>query len=164
MTQTQTEKRAKLLDIVRDFDTAMIVTETPEGRLRGRPMAIARTGDDGTLLFTTQVESGKVDEANEHPKVGVTLQGKTKFASVSGIARVFQDSKLAAELWQGLWGVWFTGPDDPNLAFIEVVPSEGEYWDNSGTKGLRFALDVAKAYVSGDEPPQREGQNARVPM
>jgi general stress protein 26 len=52
----------KLHDLLEDIGVAMLVTRTPEGQLRGRPMALAEVEPDGTLWFITGKHSAKVDE------------------------------------------------------------------------------------------------------
>ena len=97
------EKREKLHDIMGDFDTAMLVTRTPGGVLRSRPLSIARKHDDDRLYFSTGIETGKVSELEGDPNVNVAMQSRTKFASVSGHARLSRDRALIDELWSEAW-------------------------------------------------------------
>ena len=81
------DQKKKLIDILKDFDSAMLVTQRAEGTLRGRPMQIAELQEDGSIYFITALDSPKVDELTQKPEVAVTMQGKMKWASVSGRAR-----------------------------------------------------------------------------
>lgn len=150
---TDPEKRKVLKDLIRDFDTAMLVTRTPDGGMRSRPLAIADSRDDGGLYFATSIESPKVAELEVEPRVNVALQGKAKFVSVTGEARIERDRALIDQLWSESWKVWFPqGKDDPSLCIVTVEPSEAAYWDNSGVEGVKYLFENVKAFVTGKKP------------
>ena len=54
-TLSDSEKRRKLVDLIRHFDTAMLVTESMQGGLHSRPLAVAEAGPDGSLAFSTAI-------------------------------------------------------------------------------------------------------------
>lgn len=165
MANDDKDPRQHLLDILDDFDTAMLVTRSPDGRMHGRPMDIAEVTPSGEIWFCSGLDSGKVAELSAEPEVAVAIQGKTKWLSLSGRAHVSTDRARIARLWKEHWKVWFPdGPSDPNLCLVAIEPHEGEWWDNSGTRGLKFAFEAVKAYVKGDGMPDHEGQNARVQL
>lgn len=148
------EKRNKLYDVMESFDTAMLVTRTVAGALRSRPLSITRKRDDARLFFATAFDTGKVAEVEQDPHVNIAMQSRTKYASVSGLARLSRDRALVDELWSEAWKVWFPGgKDDPTLVIVIVEPEEAAYWDASGTTGLRYMFESAKAYVKGERPP-----------
>ena len=68
--------------------------------------------------------------------------------------------------WQESWKVWFPeGKSDPSLCLITFEAGAGEYWDNTGARGLKLALRAAKAYVSGERLEGRDSElNAKVHM
>lgn len=143
----------KLHDLLNEFDVGMLVTRTPDGSLRGRPMALAAADSDGTLWFATDRHSGKVDELEQDRHVAVTLQSKAKFVSLSGTARTVDDRAKLSQLWKAEWKVWFPGgKDDPNVTLLRVDGTAGEYWDNSGTSGLKYLIEAGKALLSGTRP------------
>jgi general stress protein 26 len=157
------DPRKHLLELLQDFDTAMLVTRSPGGRLHARPMDIAEITETGELWFCSGLDSGKISEIAGEPEVAVAIQGKTKYLSLSGRARVSTDPQHIARLWKEDWKVWFPdGPSDPNLCLVGIDPSEGEWWDNSGTRGLKFAFEAVKAYVKGEPMPDVTDENARV--
>jgi general stress protein 26 len=161
--QTDDEKRKHLRDLIAGFHTAMLVTRTPAGGMRARPLAIAESrGED--LYFATSIESVKVQEVEADPHVNVALQDARQFVSLSGTARVVTDRPLIERLWSEAWKVWFPkGKDDPSLCLLVVNVLDAEYWDGSGAKGLRYLFEAAKAYVSGTRPNDTdESQNAKV--
>ncbi len=160
---TPTSEREHVLAVMKEFDTAMLLTRTPEGNLRARPMAVADVRDDGRVYISTAIDSPKVHEIEADPDVAITMQGKTRFLSLSGRARVVQDRALIDSLWKEAWKVWFPGgKDDPALCLLEVDPVEAEYWDNAGTKGLKYLFEAARAYVKGEKPATTSDQNAKV--
>ena len=143
----------KLRELLDDFDAAMLVTRRPDGSLRSRPMAVADLDADGTLWFLTQDNSGKMDEIATDNHVNIVMQSSLKFVSISGKASSVKDSRKVEELWNEAWKVWFPGgKDDPNLVLLKVQGEAGEYWDNSGTSGIKYLIEAGKAYLSGTRP------------
>ena len=143
----------KLRELLQDFDVAMLVTRTAGGQLRSRPMALADVQPDGTLWFLTQRDSGKLEEIAQDKHVNVALQSKLKFLSISGTATAVEDRAKVAEIWNESWKVWFPGgKDDPALLLVRVQGDTGEYWDNSGSNGIKYLIEAGKAYLSGTRP------------
>jgi general stress protein 26 len=160
-------KREHLVTILKDFDTAMLMTRTGSGQLRARPMALAEVQSDGTVYLAAQINSEKVNELIVEPSVGLAMQGKMKFASVSGRATVSRDRGLIERLWKDSWKVWFPkGKSDPDICIIAFDAMEGEYWDNSGLSGVKFVIKAAKALLSGEElrGSGDESANAKVQL
>jgi len=150
---SEDEKRERLSKLVSQFDTAMLVTRTGDG-MRARPLSIADRQPDGTIYFSTAIESPKVHELEADPHVDVVMQDGRRFVSVSGTASIVRDRALIAQLWKPSWAVWFPkGPDDPSLCLLRVDPSEAAYWDMTGTVGVRYILEMAKAFVTRTRPP-----------
>jgi general stress protein 26 len=158
------QARSHLLSLLHGFDTAMLATRTVGGGVRGRPMGFAEVQDDGKMLFSSSLDDPKVAELQADPHVAVLMQGKTQWISISGTARIVRDRSLIDRLWSDSWKLWFPeGKTDPMLCIIVVDPTEGEYWDNSGTHGVRFAIEAAKAYLHGRTPDARKmDENAKV--
>jgi general stress protein 26 len=143
----------KLRELLEEFGVAMLVTRTPEGQLRGRPMALAEVQTDGTLWFATDRNAAKVEELARDSHVAVTMQSGTKFVSLSGTASTVEDRQKVARLWKAEWKVWFPGGrDDPNIVLLRLDGQKGEYWDNSGTSGLKYIIEAGKALLTGSRP------------
>jgi general stress protein 26 len=162
------EARARFLELVADFETAMLVTVDREGRLRSRPMQIARTERTGDLWFVTPLASGKTEEIAADVRCAITLQSKRHFVSITGTAELVQDRELVNRLWSDTWRPWFPhGPDDPELVLIHFEAEEAEYWDTSGIHGARHLFRAAKAFVKGERPgPEGEEpeDHASIPL
>lgn len=162
--QKQKDKQT-LHEILEHFDTAMLVTRSSDGVLRARPMAIARAEGDADLWFFTSVDSAKVDELLGDAHCAAVMQGSLRYLSLSGRAELVRDRERIDALWKRAYEAWFDhGKDDPSLALIHFMAEEGEYWDSSGAKGLRYALEVARALWRGDSVNTRKlGEtNARL--
>jgi general stress protein 26 len=148
-----TTPETKFRELLEEFGVAMLVTRTPAGELRGRPMALGEIQPDNSLWFATDKHSAKVDELAADSHVVVTMQSATKFVSLSGRAKPVEDRGTAARLWKAEWKVWFPGgKDDPNLVLLRIDGDAGEYWDNSGTSGIKYLLEAGKALLTGKRP------------
>jgi general stress protein 26 len=104
----------------------------------------------GTVWFLTSRRSAKVDELEHNGRVGVTMQSRMKFVSLSGTCRPVEDRALVARLWKVEWKTWFPGGrDDPDIVLLCVYCDAGEYWDSSGTAGLKYLFEAGKAIFTG---------------
>lgn len=145
------DDKAQLIELVKDFSQAMLVTHSIEGELRARPMSVAALEDSGDLWFATSLDSGKADEMLRERRVAVVMQSDKRFVSISGEAAILVDVAKAKALWTEAWRPWFPdGPEDPKLALIQVRASTAEYWDMRGTKGLRFVFEAVKHVIKGE--------------
>lgn len=159
-------QQSHLYDLINDFDTAMLVTYSAGARgLHARPMAVAELKADGDAYFATSIDSTKVAEIENDPRVTVTFQGRAKFAAVAGTAHIERDPAMIDRLWKEAWRVWFPkGKDDPSLCLIRVEAEEGEYWDNAGAKGFKYAIEALRAYVAQDRPKTNPDQHGKVKL
>ncbi len=75
-TQTPDQEREHFFKLLHQFHTAMLITHAGEGRLRARPMAVAKAedGDEGRVWFFTQAESAKVHEIDVDTRVHLVFQ------------------------------------------------------------------------------------------
>ncbi|MBB3209189.1 general stress protein 26 [Rhodopirellula rubra] len=154
----------KLMSLLEDFDTVMLVTHGAEG-FDARPMAVARLDDDGSMWFATNRDSGKIAAMIKDPQVAVTMQGGHKFVTLSGTASVHDDRSLVSSMWKEAWRVWFPkGKDDPSLILLKVDPNVGEYWDNSGLEGIKYLWRAGKAYLAGEQATVDKDINATVKL
>jgi general stress protein 26 len=159
------DKQEKLVELLRGFDTAMLVTHTPDDQIASRPMAIAEIQDNGEMWFVTDQNSGKMVDLSNDRHVGVALQKNNQFVSMSGKAQVSSDRNKIQQLWQESWRVWFPkGKDDSSLCLLHVLPTRAEYWDNSGTAGIKYLFKAGKAYLQGERPNLDETENASISM
>jgi general stress protein 26 len=143
----------KLRELLDEFGIVMLATRGSRGELRSRPMALVQLEPDGTLWLLTDRHSGKVEEIAQDSHVNVTGQTGSKFVSISGNAWSVEDRRKVAELWKESFKVWFPGgKEDPSLVLIKIKADSGEYWDNSGTSGIKYLIEAGRAYLSGTRP------------
>jgi general stress protein 26 len=144
------DDHSKLVELLKQFSTAMLVTHEAEGRLRARPMAIAQVEPNGKLWFLSGEDTAKVHEIIEDTRVHITLQkDRAIYLSINGHASLIHDRSKVDEVWQEAFKVWFPeGKDDPKLVLISVEPEDAEFWDNQGWKKVKYLFQAAKSYLT----------------
>lgn len=158
--------KAKLVRTLQKLDTVMVTTTAENGTLHARPMAVADVGEHGEMCFVTSKDSEKTHEVLHDARALVTAQDKNLYVSLSGTLCVVDDRKRVDELWKESWKAWFpNGKGDPSIVLICLRPEIGEYWDQTGTKGLKYLFQAARAVLDGkrteaDDP----AQHAKVTM
>ena len=96
-------------------------------------MSVQKTDDDGHLWFLSANDNHTVKEIQLNPAVHLYFQGSkhSDFLHLFGKAAISKDKTKIKELWEPVLKTWFTeGENDPRICVIEVLPSEGYYWDN----------------------------------
>lgn len=158
-----TQPHEHLYAMLKDFDTAMLVTRSQDGHMHARPMAVAELEPDADAYFVTGIDSPKVAEIEADSRVTLTFQDGKQFATVCGRVSVVRDRALLDRLWNEAWKVWFPkGKDDPEISLLKFDAEHGEYWDNAGVKGVKYAFEAAKAYAQGERPTTDKDQHGRV--
>lgn len=97
-----------------------------------RPMAPEKIDDDGNFWFLSSSDSHKNEELERDSSVQLLFQGSSysDYLSIYGKAVISKDKAKIKELWDPMMKTWFTeGEDDPRITVIQVIPSEGYYWD-----------------------------------
>lgn len=153
----------KLAELIKDQKFAMVTTRSEDGSLRSRPLTTLDTDFDGAIWFIVQADSEVAHEIEVSPQVNVAYvrADHGKFVAVSGRARVMRDAAKAAELWSPAFKVWFSGPDDPDLAILQVVAEQADYWDSPSTRVGRL-VGFVRAMASGDDSAL--GQHERLQL
>ncbi|HEX3773538.1 MAG TPA: pyridoxamine 5'-phosphate oxidase family protein [Polyangiaceae bacterium] len=145
-------------ELLGKFETATLVTRARNtGELHGRPMAVAAADDDGTLWFITNVDSTKVLEVREDSRALVTLASSRKFVTLNGHLELVADREQVDRIWKERYRVWFEDQNDPELVLLRFTPFDGEFWDDSGARGVKHAFEAAKAYLRGQKLGPTEG-------
>jgi general stress protein 26 len=146
-------------EILSKFDTAMLVTRRQGLEFHGRPMAVAQVEADGKLWFVTSIDAPKLVELAADSQALVCMQGGSKFVTINGRVDVVRDPKKIDEMWRESFRVWFDGKNDPKLVLLRLTPFEGEYWDQSGIRGLKYAFRAAKALIKDQKVEQSVDQS-----
>lgn len=157
------ENYKHLIEMMRSFDTAMLVSRSEAEMLRARPMAVAELVENGEIWFLTDKHSGKIDEIQRDPRTAVIFQNRSQFVSLSGRSRIVENRAKVHELWSESWKVWFpAGKDDPTIMLVHFIPDEAEFWDNAGIRGLRYLFKAGVAYLQGQTPEVDDANHAKL--
>lgn len=157
MKETQTEK---FHDLLKEFETAVLITHGRDTHFHARPMSIAQVEDNCDLWFITNEESAKVHEIEADTRVQVICQeGRSSCISIAGRASLIRDRAKVREVWRPVHRVWFPhGVEDPNIVLIHVAGEHAEYWDNTGVNRLTYAYQAIKAIATGTAAEVKEGE------
>lgn len=160
--KTPQEARTKLYDLIDDIEFCMLTTQ--DGNiLRSRPMAHKEVDEAGALWFFTHASTHKTFEVQQEQQVNLAYAapGSQNYVSLSGTASVVRDQAKVRELWSDLDKVWFkNGPDDPDVVFLKVVPTDAEYWDGVGIVGQTFGYLQLK--LTDTTPDLGENRKVRL--
>lgn len=155
---------AKLRELVKDIDIAMVTTVTPDGALRSRPMATRAFESEGELWFFTADDSAKADDLAAERAVNVSYAdpGSQRYVSVSGNATILRDRDKAKELWTPVLKAYFPGGlDDPHLALLRVSVETAQYWDSPSSKMVQL-FEMTRAAATGGRPHLGENKTVAV--
>jgi general stress protein 26 len=151
MTHDTSEEIDKLNKLIKGIHIAMLTTTELDGTLRSRPMATQQRDFDGQLWFFTGKSSHKVVEIGAEHNVNLSYADPSdnRYISISGTGRIVTDREKAKELWNPMLKAWFPkGLEDPDLALLQVTPTQAEYWDSPGT-GVAHVIGFVKAILTG---------------
>jgi hypothetical protein len=123
VTQRPAEHFAELL---RSFETAMLVTLTREGQLRARPMTIASVNDEGDVWLAAELESERSADMFTGRPVAVVVQNAKRFVSVSGTTESHQ------------------------LGRLHVRATDARFWDLEGHRGFVYLFGAVRQAVRGE--------------
>ena len=139
----------------------MLVTKTASGDFRARPVAARPDRTNECLYFLTDARSAKEHEIHVDPNIGlIVIDASAKaYVSLAARATLFADAAKAKELWTEADGMWWEGPEDPNLVIIRANLLAGEIWDGPAFKAVEV-FEFLKFRLTGEEP--NLGQNRKV--
>ena len=158
--------RDKLWTMIKDIRFAMFTTRHGNGHLHARPMTTQnkRLEGDDSLWFFMSRGGDPVDDLKANPMVNVVYADPSSdtYVSVSGTATVLEDAGKKEQLWNKAAEAWFPGgPDDPDLALVQVQIIHANYWDVKESKLVQL-FAMAKSVVTGKPPTL--GEHAEVRM
>jgi len=158
--QLATRRRSRLFDLTRRFRVGNLVTRSPEGLVRARPMTLAMLDSSSEELgFLTTIDADVVHAAAADPMVAIVFQDSRHHVAWSGRAYVDHERYRIAHAWQPELSRWFPdGPDDPRIVLFVVRAIRAEYWSASVVSGALRALG-ANVSTHGDSElePTRHG-------
>ena len=138
-----------LADLLHKGDTVMLMTMIGDEH-SSRPMTVADVqGSEFACLADTTADWYDAVATGE-AIVHVTLSDvrRNNFAALNGTASTTGDRSEIERLWNPAASAFFDGKDDPKLAVLRFVVSDGQYWDSpSGRLGSMIA--IVRAAVGG---------------
>ena len=162
MTQSS---REHFQSVIEKFSTAMLITRTPQGQLRARPMSIAEVRENADVWFVTCSDDGKAEEVRADANVCVAMTDGSRHVSLSGLAEIDNDRESLKAMWNPHWQVFFPdGPEADNVVLLKVKADQGEFWDVTGTDAVQYLAKGAMAYFSGDRPKMHESMHDKVDL
>jgi general stress protein 26 len=147
---TDSDDRAKLVELMSDMYIAMLTTTSEDGTLTAVPMARQEVEPSAELWFISARDTRHVANIAARPHVGLTFSSRDAWVSIQGTAEVVDDRVKLEELWNTFAEAWLPGgPSDPNATLIRVDADGGEYWDTPGGK-VASLLSFAKTKLTGE--------------
>ncbi|RIX28427.1 pyridoxamine 5'-phosphate oxidase family protein [Amnibacterium setariae] len=152
MSDSTTDDRKHVADLVKNARVAMLTTMTEDGKHLSRPMGLQEVEFDGDLWFFAYDDSAKVAQIRAMPSVNVSFTDDKghSWTSIAGEAQIVHDRAKAEQLWTPVLKAWF--PDEletPGLTLIKVEADSAEYWEGP-TSTVAFAAKNLRAAVTGD--------------
>ena len=156
------ENIQKVRDIIKGTRIAMLTHVDENGRLVSKPMATQEVDFDGTVRFIAERASDQGMDIQKNPNVNVAYSGNGAWVSLSGKARIVNDTDKLRELWSSFSGSWLEGgPENPNNVLIEIDADTAEYWDTPGGSKVTQVANLIKAKVTGNTV---DGENEVVDL
>jgi general stress protein 26 len=163
---TRDEEITKIGDLIRGIRAAMLTTHDGEN-LRSRPMAMLSQPFDGTLWFFTKRSAAKSDEILADQRVNVSFADPSdeRYVSLSGRAAIVRDVAKNRAMWNIALQGWFPdGPDDPDVALVQINVDAAEYWEATQSKMVRL-FEYAKASITGKPLDHDDlGENKKIKL
>jgi general stress protein 26 len=106
------------------------------------------------LWFVTSLNTEKIEEIRQNPKVGVLFyrDSDNAYVSISGLAHIEQNRDLIKRKWKDEWSAWFPGgPEQEDLALIAIDAHEAEYWEPKAGK-LTVTFEAPRGALTGEHP------------
>jgi general stress protein 26 len=116
-----------------------------------RPVTVAEVRDTRLSFLVNRTVDWAASIAGQEAIVHVTVADhqSSRYLALNGAAIVVVDEAEAGRLWTPFASVWFSGPNDPELAVLHFDVSDGQYWDGPAGR-LGRAVALAGAAISGD--------------
>ncbi|HLI62527.1 MAG TPA: pyridoxamine 5'-phosphate oxidase family protein [Terriglobales bacterium] len=128
---------ARLNQLIRGINVAMLTTVRPDGSLHSCPMAPHEVDPAGALWLISDNQTEKVEAIKTSPRVNLSFTDHAgqRYVSISGFCEVVRDHAKAKQLWSPSYQSWFPGGlDDPNLILLKIDVQHAEYWDPSANR------------------------------
>ena len=131
---------AKLNELIKEIDFAMLTTIRSDGSLHSCPMATQDVDGDGAIWFFSHAKTEKVEAIRIDPRVNLAYSDadSQRYVSISGRCELVRDHAKAKQLWKPVYGTWFPkGIEYPNLILLKVQVQEADYWHTDESRMVK---------------------------
>ena len=128
---TREDQEKKVIKMLHDHKTTMLVTRDKQGGLVSRPMTTQKPEFDGVVWFFVSSDADVTDEIEADSDVNIAYSRENNFISLSGKAMMVDDDAKKKELWYPELKKWFDGaePESSKVRLIKVTVDTARYWD-----------------------------------
>lgn len=144
--------KEKIKELAESIDMCMMGTNFKEQPLHVIPMSTKKVDDQGNIWFLSNKNSNHNAhiEKDARAQLIYTNPKGMEFMTLYGDAQIKIEKSILKDLYGKSDDAWFDGVDDPNLTAIQMVPSEGHYWDTKN--GSLVALfEMGMAVITGEQ-------------
>jgi len=127
----QKAEAKKIVKMLGNHQTTMLVTVGKDGRLVSRPMTTQEPNFAGVVWFFVSSDADVIDEIEANPNVNIACAKDDNYLSLCGTAAMVDDDKKKKELWYPELKHWFdgAGPESPKVQLIKVSIDTARYWN-----------------------------------
>jgi general stress protein 26 len=158
MQDTESGSLEELREILKGFDTVMLVTVDDKQVMHARPMALQELADvgDADLWLVTAPGTHKVEEIKHDGQVCVCAyrEKDRAYVSISARARLERNPAEVKRLWKADWKIWFDDEHPEEVLLIKLDVLHAEYWLPEGGR-LKMLFSMAKGLL-GKRPAQED--------
>lgn len=150
------KKLEKLVQLLHEFDTGMLVTRTAFGHITARPMTLQDPRPDRALWLVSYEDTSSVENIKNSSHVNLSFRRSSDqaWASIAATAVLNRNREQIDNLWQDSWSIWLKGDEQrtrESIVLIELEPYQIDFWEpEKGKLGQLFEL--AKAQFTDSTP------------
>ena len=138
------ELKNKIIEVIEQAKLGSLAT-VRDGKPWVRYMVLHH-GEGLSLYTTTFAKSRKVEQINKNNNIHVTVGGdpknwKAPYVNIQAEASVLTDLETKKKCWSDMLKQFFSGPEDPNYAVIEISPKVIEYTAAGAHKPEIYVVD-----------------------
>ncbi|MDT0689199.1 pyridoxamine 5'-phosphate oxidase family protein [Salegentibacter sp. F188] len=146
------EAKEKLINLVNDIKAGFLATGLTKKPVSAIPMSTKKVDDEGNLWFLSSMNSDHNADITKDSDVQMLYSDNSdmEFISIFGTASIVTDDNILKDFYSKIDDAWFSGPDDPSLSAIKIVPKEAYYWDTKQNKYITL-FKMGLAALGGDQ-------------
>ena len=144
--------------------TGLLTVADEQGLLCCRPMTAQELDGAGAIWMMVSRKAPWVAAANKaQANLAFAVPDEGDYLSISGQLGFVDEVERKRALWTVVARPWWSGPDDPDLLLLKLIPSRIEVWD--GPSGaISRTLSLAASVIAGKEVGLGEKQVITLPV